>query len=227
MAERGWIIRNVIIWWKPDCMPESVRDRFTVDHEPVFLCTKNPQYYFKQQVQDYSPATLKRCRSYIENGEAFDPARHKSDPDRPTQAPMRLLERLAKNLVVPGRTIHTMHLDRANGDSPNLFNPAGANRRCVWRIPTANYRGDHFAVMPKELVRICIDAGCPPGGRVLDPFLGAATTGVVSEDMDMDLDFYGIELNPKTARKAMQRIFEARKTRLPPHQIQKGECHEI
>ena len=42
MEDREWYVRNVIIWWKPDCTPESAQDRFTVDYEPVFLCTKHP-----------------------------------------------------------------------------------------------------------------------------------------------------------------------------------------
>jgi site-specific DNA-methyltransferase (adenine-specific) len=48
MEDRGWIVRNIVIWHKPDGMPESVTDRFTVDYEPIFFCTKNPRYYFKQ-----------------------------------------------------------------------------------------------------------------------------------------------------------------------------------
>lgn len=200
MLDRGWIIRNVIVWWKPDCMPENVEDRFTVDYEPVFLCTKNPQYYFKQQLQPYSDKTLKRCKSVVENGETFDPLRHKSDPNRPSQAPMRVLKRMAESIVnnlrVPGHTVQ------------DVFNPAGANRRCVWRIPTACYRGAHFAVFPEKLVEICIDAGCPPGGSVLDPFLGAGTTAVIAERMGMN--FYGIELNPDNAQHARERILAAR-----------------
>ena len=205
MEDRGgWIVRNTLVWWKPDCTPESVKDRFTVDYEPVFLCAKSPNYFFKQQLRPYSEKTLERCRRFVENGEAFDPARHKCDPDRPRQNSMRLLERFAKNLVIPGRTVHTMHLDRANGHDRDVFNPDGANMRCVQRIATAGYSGAHFAVMPEELVELCIDAGCPPGGRVLDPFLGAGTTGVVAKRRGCD--FYGIELNPEFAQLARERI---------------------
>ena len=216
MEDRGWIIRNVIIWWKPNAMPESADDRFTVDFEPVFLCAKSPNYYFKQQLQEYSEATLKRCKRFIENGEAFDPLRHKCDPDRPAQAPMRILERtmsgIAKNQGVPGRTTHSMHLDRANGYDQDVFDPGGANMRCVWPLATARYRGAHFAVMPEKLVALCIAAGCPPGGRVLDPFLGSGTTGVVAERMGCD--FYGIELNPEYAQHAKERILGARAKRV-------------
>jgi DNA modification methylase len=42
----GWILRQDIIWHKPNPMPESVRDRCTKAHEYIFLLTKNPQYYF-------------------------------------------------------------------------------------------------------------------------------------------------------------------------------------
>lgn len=49
MCNRGWILRNEIIWYKPNAMPQSVRDRFTVDFEKLFFFTKNKKYYFKQQ----------------------------------------------------------------------------------------------------------------------------------------------------------------------------------
>ena len=49
MLDRGWILRNTIIWHKPSCMPFSGKDRFTVDFEKLFFFTKSPQYYFEQQ----------------------------------------------------------------------------------------------------------------------------------------------------------------------------------
>lgn len=33
IVKRGWILRNVIIWHKPNAMPISAKDRFTVDFE--------------------------------------------------------------------------------------------------------------------------------------------------------------------------------------------------
>jgi DNA modification methylase len=45
--DRGWTIRNDIIWAKRNGMPESVRDRFSKKHEYIFLMTKKPKgYYF-------------------------------------------------------------------------------------------------------------------------------------------------------------------------------------
>jgi len=51
MVNRGWILRNTIIWSKPNPMPQSVKDRFTVDFEYIFFFSKNKKYYFKQQME--------------------------------------------------------------------------------------------------------------------------------------------------------------------------------
>lgn len=49
MQDRGWYLRQDIIWAKPNPMPESVTDRCTKSHEYVFLLTKNPRYYFDHE----------------------------------------------------------------------------------------------------------------------------------------------------------------------------------
>lgn len=45
----GWYLRNDIIWHKPNCQPESVKDRLTVAHEYLFLFSKSEKYYFDQE----------------------------------------------------------------------------------------------------------------------------------------------------------------------------------
>lgn len=45
----GWYLRNDIIWNKPNCQPESVRDRFTVAHEYLFMFSKSERYFFNQE----------------------------------------------------------------------------------------------------------------------------------------------------------------------------------
>jgi DNA modification methylase len=49
LREDGWLLRQDIIWNKPNPMPESVSDRFTRAHEYIFLLTKQPSYYFDQE----------------------------------------------------------------------------------------------------------------------------------------------------------------------------------
>ncbi len=59
MTSRGWILRNEIIWYKPNCMPSSATDRFTVDFEKVFFFSKSKKYHFEQQLE---PATYTDSR---------------------------------------------------------------------------------------------------------------------------------------------------------------------
>jgi len=45
----GWYLRQDIIWSKPNCMPESVRDRCTKSHEYIFLLTKSKSYFYDHE----------------------------------------------------------------------------------------------------------------------------------------------------------------------------------
>jgi site-specific DNA-methyltransferase (adenine-specific)/site-specific DNA-methyltransferase (cytosine-N4-specific) len=42
----GWYLRSDIIWNKPNCQPESVKDRPTRSHEYIFLLSKSERYYY-------------------------------------------------------------------------------------------------------------------------------------------------------------------------------------
>lgn len=46
MIADGWILRNTVIWEKPNRMPMPIKDRLTPAHEYVFFFTKNRKYYF-------------------------------------------------------------------------------------------------------------------------------------------------------------------------------------
>jgi DNA modification methylase len=45
-VQDGWIVRNKIIWHKPNAMPSSVKDRFSNCWEYLFLFSKSKKYYF-------------------------------------------------------------------------------------------------------------------------------------------------------------------------------------
>lgn len=49
MQDRGWYLRQDIIWAKPNPMPESVTDRCTKSHEYIFLFSKQPRYFFDHE----------------------------------------------------------------------------------------------------------------------------------------------------------------------------------
>lgn len=49
LQQDGWYLRSDVIWYKPNCMPESVKDRPTRAHKYVFLFTKSEQYYYNHE----------------------------------------------------------------------------------------------------------------------------------------------------------------------------------
>lgn len=74
MCNRGWILRNEVIWHKPNCMPSSVKDRFTVDFEKIFFFVKSKKYYFETQYD--------RTKTYDENQRDRDNTRLNNVPGR-------------------------------------------------------------------------------------------------------------------------------------------------
>jgi DNA modification methylase len=80
------------------------------------------------------------------------------------------------------------------------------NKRSVWTVPTRAFKGTHFATFPPDLIRICIAAGCPADGIVLDTFMGAGTTALVARELGRN--YVGIELNGEYVRLAEERLNE-------------------
>jgi site-specific DNA-methyltransferase (adenine-specific) len=182
MTDRGnWILRNRIIWEKPNCMPSSSRDRFTVDYEEILFFTKRKRYYFEQQLEPYT-----------------EPLNRWGGPK--LKAGVESSKRLEYH-----DTNHIGNTSALRVGRPIRPNEAGRNKRCVWKIPTRPFKEAHFATYPEDLIEPMIKAGCPQGGVVLDPFMGAGTTAVVAKKLGRK--FIGIELNPKYIEIAERRLF--------------------
>lgn len=173
----GWVLRQDIIWHKPNPMPESVKDRCTKAHEYLFLLTKSPRYYFNHEAirEPCSPDMQRRAaRGHTRgSGGRTDASRNDSE------------------------TLRGSHAKRIDVSK-------GRTKRGIWTIPTQPYKGAHFAVFPEALVEPCVLAGSAPGDVVLDPFAGSGTTGVVA--LRHGRAFVGIELNPDYAEMARKRI---------------------
>ena len=73
-----------------------------------------------------------------------------------------------------------LDLNRSNQGFGVPWSGSSRNRRDVWTVTAQRYKGAHFATMPEALAEPCILAGCPLGGRVLDPFAGSGTVGAVA-----------------------------------------------
>jgi DNA modification methylase len=179
----GWYLRQDIIWAKPNPMPESVTDRCTKAHEYLFLLTKNARYFWDAEAM----------QEQFADARMGNPGKYKAH---------------LSSCVTPGG----IHGKGVTGEGWNASgDKAGRNRRSVWTISTKPYSGAHFAVMPPDLVRPCILAGCPSGGLVLDPFNGSGTTGAVA--VKHGRRYIGIELNPDYIELARARIEDAQRQR--------------
>ena len=166
----GWYLRSDIIWNKPNPMPESVKDRPTKSHEYIFLLSKNADYYY-----DYE-AILE-----------------KANYDGRQDTVMKGSDKY-KNGFVPGQSEQSFHARGHERWREDKNGNKVRNKRSVWTVNTASYRGSHFAVFPPALITPCILAGSRPGDTVLDPFFGSGTTGEVSEKLGRK--WIGIDINP-------------------------------
>lgn len=61
LQNAGWFLRSDIVWYKPNCQPESVRDRPTRAHEYIFLFSKSEKYYY--DVETITGPNGRRLRS--------------------------------------------------------------------------------------------------------------------------------------------------------------------
>ncbi len=195
----GWYLRQDIIWAKPNCMPESVRDRCTKSHEYIFLLSKSPKYYFDAAAisEPIAGSSTKRYLQNIERQSGSDRQPGKTNGPMKAALPRFGGDKYGKD----GR-------DETRTKSGKIYIPTlSRNKRSVWNVSTAGFRGAHFAVFPEKLVEPCILAGSPAGGVVLDPFTGSGTTGVVAAKLGRD--FIGCEINPQYCQMAQERIAAA------------------
>jgi len=65
-------------------------------------------------------------------------------------------------------------------------------------------RNTHPTVKPVKLMAYLIELGCPPGGIVLDPFVGSGTTCIAAKKLVRK--YVGIEINPEYVALAEARI---------------------
>lgn len=147
LKEKGWILRSDIIWYKPNAMPSSVKNRPTTDHEYLFLFAKSPKYYYD------ADAIREPHVTFSENSKMRGGRNHLGKVDGTPEQ---------------GKNAGNSNLHRGRWDQ--AFHPKGRNKRTVWEVPLSKFRDAHFAVFPEQLIEPCILAGSPEGGIILDPF---------------------------------------------------------
>lgn len=146
-----WIQRNIIIWHAPNKFPESVKNRFTIDFEPIFFFTKSEKYDFRQQLEPYSTKY-----NYDEKYDGNATKDYDSvNAQNPSDSKRRILE--------------------------SIKNGKGRNKRAVFSVNVQPTRYKHTATYPEKLIEPLILAGSPENGIVLDIFGGIGTTSLVAK----------------------------------------------
>jgi len=138
----GWVLRNQVVWAKSNPMPSPVSDRLTTTHELVYFFTRSPRgYYFNLDGVRLPLVTTRRQTT--------------RDPSRTYPPPG------AGGVHRQGWTVRdNQGLSRLKATGL-AGHPLGKNPGDVWRLPTAGFRGSHFAAFPVSLAERPLLATCP------------------------------------------------------------------
>ena len=202
LQEDGWWVRSEIIWGKTNPMPESVKDRPATAHEKIFMLSKSARYHYnaenvRQKRKSDEDANGFRGGSYSEGkpskrknkGNKKVPSGWANSENYQGQFPNEKVRdkqrgHSRRHAGFNDRWDHmTKKEQQQNGRFLKNYEPAPIN---VWEMAPKPFKEAHFATFPPELVERCIEAGCPEGGVVFDPFGGAGTTGLVADQKGFD-----------------------------------------
>lgn len=233
LQDWGWYLRRDCIWHIPNPMTESVNDRPARGHEYLFLLTKAPRYYYDRYAvaspSKHQPEGLPLGWDVLTNLRTVwtistRRLKEKHFAAFPEELPARCIRagtskvgccpacgkcwtRIVEKRRFPTRPGRDTKLTaKADGD-------VGSSDTLGWNRPTAVGNRD-----PRRHVTAVRFHGWSQGCRcgeihtkpcvVLDPFSGAATTGVAAESLGRD--YIGIDLNPDYHAIGGRRIARAR-----------------
>ena len=179
--EIGLILRSDIIWYKPNAMPSSVKNRPTTDHEYIFFFAKTKNYFYNADAIREPHITFTE-KSLMKGGR----------------------NHFGKTNGTPENGKNKGNSNLHNGRWDQAFHPMGRNRRTIWEIPLSKFREAHFAVFPEKLVGLCILAGSKRNNIVFDPFMGSGTTALVAKRLKRR--YIGIDSSQKYCDMAAKRM---------------------
>lgn len=151
MQDDGWILRNDVVWAKPNSMPSSVKDRLRTTFEYVFHFVKKRHYFFDLDAirEPHETESLARAQRGFGENKSFDYSDRKQKPEPEGKLPSQW-HRIGGKANPYFAT-----------DGTPLFHPLGKNPGDVWRISPVPFSEAHFACYPPELCRKPLLATCP------------------------------------------------------------------
>ena len=200
MCDRGWHLRNEVIWSKPNPQPISSKDRFWGNHEKFFWFVKDvKKYYFNRDPILVPQAEISIRRMFSKNNmdkrKDFN-ASSKEGFAISSSSQDKHYARMREEMGIDKEFNYEELIKSGKCPTRPEFD--------TWDIPSVTYKGAHFAVYPPELIEKPILSCCPEQGIVIDPFMGSGTTGEVAKLNNRK--YIGLELNTEYAILANERI---------------------
>lgn len=188
MLEKGFICRNKVKWAKQvlypgddvtgATKPSSAKDRVIEGaYEEFYHFTINGQYY-------YDLDSIRRPHKTKPSS-----GKHYTDS--------------AKMVSDGAQEVNQGEMSR-NFNDEEFYHEEGGNLPAVWQIGPSRSRDAHFATFPKGLIERPIEACCPKGGIVLDPFAGTGTA--LAKAAEMGRNYIGIEASDKYVEIARENV---------------------
>jgi DNA modification methylase len=220
--DRGWIVRNDIIWAKRNGMPESVTDRFSKKHEYFFFMVKSEKYHFDlDAIRDkHKQESLKRYEYEFGGNKLgierdmigtphgkFNPTTKipKENAEMYGSPRARQHRNIEGNMTENGLTRTTAGLSLKTAEEK--MNILGKNPGSVsdfWDIPTKPSSSKHYASYNDSLLTKPVLAGCPEGGIIYDPFMGTGSTAEVA--LRTNRKFIGSEMSAEYCKISNKRL---------------------
>lgn len=203
MIQRRWILRNVIIWHKPNGMPQSVKDRFTINFEYIYFFVKNEDYFFNQQFEQSKSDPWKeknRRALWTINTKPHKEAHFAVFPETLIEIPIdagtpeyicneckKPLEKVTKEIFIDKSGEYTGEGIKEY-EKNKVQNPSDVKRRILKSMETKEvFKGWDWCCSEE------LEDYTP--GVVCDPFAGIGTT--CKQAMHMDRQFIGFEISEK------------------------------
>ena len=200
MCDRGWHLRNEIIWSKPNPQPISSKDRFWGNHEKFFWFVKDvKKYYFNRDAILVPQAEISIRRMFSKNNMSKRKDFNASSKEGfaiSSNSQDKHYARMREEMGIDKEFNYEELIKSGKCPTRPEFD--------TWNVPYVTYKGAHFAVYPPELIEKPILSCCPEQGIVIDPFMGSGTTGEVAKLNNRK--YIGLELNPEYAILANERI---------------------
>jgi len=226
--QKMYLLRNILIWHKPNAIPESITNRFAIDYEPILFLTKSKDYYFETQFEPYSNLSEKEKVELVKknlnlvmgrikrsvwniNTVPFSGKKYGFNVGHYATYPKELVEVIIQ-AACPEKIcskcgfIREKIVERVGESSAEFMKNKNKENYDSEQGKKQNLRADRSCYFRpvKFKYKSCNCNEKYEPGIVLDPFCGSGTTCLVAKNLGRN--FIGIEINSDYVNLANKRL---------------------